>query len=103
MPVIRSNFYRSSFYKKMVGYIASYKNELFSQYFGFKKVRILTVTKSDERIKSMIKVNKDLHDLRKGFNLFLFTQDTMIDIYKPERVFKKIWLSGQGKKCGLYK
>jgi len=87
----------------MVGYIASYKNELFNEYFGFKKVRILTVTKSDERINSMIKANRDLHDLGNGFNLFLFTRDSLIDTSKPGRIFKEIWLSGQGKKCSLHK
>ena len=101
MPVRRVNFYRSSFYKKMVGYIASYKNELFSQYFGFKKVRILTVTRSDERIKSMIKVNRDLHDLRNGYNLFLFAKNEAIDIQMPERIFKQIWINGRGRKICL--
>lgn len=37
MPIRRTNFFRSSFYKKMVGYVASYRNELFSEYFGLKK------------------------------------------------------------------
>jgi hypothetical protein len=85
----------------MVGYIASYKSELFSEYFGFKKVRVLTVTKSDERIKSMIKVNKDLHEKGNGYNLFLFTKNDLIDIDKPDKVFKRIWITGQRKKFTL--
>ena len=101
MPVRRTNFYRSSFFKKMVGYIASYKNELFSEYFGFKKVRVLTVTKSDKRIKNMVKVNKDLHDLQNGYNLFLFAKDETINIQMPERILKRIWINGQGRKVSL--
>lgn len=101
MPVRRTNFYRSSFYKKMLGYIASYKNELFSEYFGFKKVRVLTITKSDKRIKNMINVNKDLHDLRNGYNLFIFARDETINIQMPERTFKRIWKNGQGRKISL--
>jgi len=101
MPVRRTNFYRSSFYKKMLGYIASYKNELFSEYFGFKKVRVLTVTKSDKRIKNMIKLNKDLHDLRNGYNLFLFARDETIKMQMPERIFERIWINGQGRKVSL--
>ena len=101
MPVRRANFYRSSFYKKMVGYISSYKNELFSKYFGFKKVRVLTMTKSDERIKNMIKVNKNLHDLKNGYNLFLFAKDETINSQMAERIFKRIWKNGQGKKISL--
>jgi len=103
MPIRRTNFFRSSFYKKMVGYLASYGNELFSEYFGFKKIRILTVTKSDERIKSMIQVNKDLHDMGKGYNLFLFTKNELINIDNPEKVFKQIWINGQGKKYTILK
>jgi len=60
MPVLRTNFFRSSFYKKMVGYVASYKNELFSEYFGIKKVRVLTVIKSDERIENIIRGYKNV-------------------------------------------
>jgi len=101
MPIRRTNFYRSSFYKKMVGYIASYKNELFSEYFGFKKVRVLTVTKSDERINNMIIVNKSLHNMGNGYNLFLFAKDNAIDIQIPERIFKQIWINGRGRKDSL--
>jgi len=101
MPIKRMNFYRSSFYKKMTGYVASYRNGLFSEYFGFKKVRILTVTKSDERIKNMVKVSKDLHHSGNGYGLFLFTVDENIEIHNPERVFDQIWISGQGRKSSL--
>jgi len=101
MPVRRSNFFRSSFFKKMVGYLASYNNGLFSQYFGFKKVRVLTVTKSDERIKSMIKVNKELHHMGNGYNLFLFTKNELINIDKPEIIFRQIWINGHGRKCHI--
>ena len=103
MPIKRTNFFRSSFYKKMVGYIASHKNELFSQYFGFKKVRILTVTKSDERINNMIKANRDLHHSGHGYGLFLFSHIEHIDIQKPGKLFKKIWIDGQGKHQSLLK
>jgi hypothetical protein len=98
MPIRRTNFFRSSFYKKMVGYVASYKNDLFSEYFGLKKIRILTVTKSDDRIKSMIQVNKGLHDKGNGYNLFLFAKNDLINIDKSEKLFRQIWTNGQGKK-----
>jgi len=101
MPVKRTNFYRSSFFKKMVGYVASHRNELFSEYFGFKKVRVLTVTKSDERINNMIKVNKFLHNQGKGYNLFLFVKNELINIDKSDKVFKQIWINGQGKKSTI--
>ena len=101
MPIKRTNFFRSSFYKKMVGYIASHKKGLFSQYFGFKKVRILTVTQSDERINNMIAVNKELHHRGLGYGLFLFSHIEQIDILKSAKLFRKIWMDGQGKQHTL--
>jgi hypothetical protein len=101
MPIKRTNFYRSSFYKKMVGYIASHKNRLFSEYFGLKKVRILTVTQSNERINNMIAVNKDLHHSGHGYGLFLFSRIEHIDIEKPDKLFSKIWIDGEGKHHNL--
>ena len=98
MPIKRTNFFRSSFYKKMVGYIASYKKELYSEYFGFKKLRILTVTKSDDRIKNMIQVNKILHEKGNGYNLFLFTKNELINIEKSGNLFGQIWINGRGEK-----
>ena len=97
MPIKRSNFFRSSFYKKMVGYIASHKNELFSHYFGFKKVRILIVTKSEERISNMIQANRDLHPRGHGYGLFLFAPSKHFDIQNPGKLFRKIWIDGYGK------
>ena len=85
----------------MVGYIASYKKELFSHYFGFKKVRIVTVTKSEERINNMIVANKELHQSGLGYGLFLFSHLENIDIQKPDKLFKKIWIDGQGKRQRL--
>jgi hypothetical protein len=60
-----------------------------------------TTAKSGERIKSMIKANKELHELGNGYALFLFAIHEDIDLKKPERVFKKIWLNGQGRKDHL--
>jgi len=101
MPIKRTNFIRSSFFKKMTGYTASHRNGLFSDYFGFKKVRILTVTKSDERIKNMIKVNKELNNLGKSLNLFLFTKEELFHIDKPMNILKPIWMDVRGKRTSL--
>jgi len=51
----------------------------------------------------MIQVNKALHDMGNGYNLFLFTRDEAIDIQIPESVFKLIWRNGQGKIDSLLK
>ncbi len=102
MPVKRKNFYRSSFHKKMVGYVASFRGEYYSKYFGFKKIRILTLAKSQKRIKSMIRASKQLHETGKGYNLFLFIQDKEIILNDSSRIFKKIWVDGRGKNLSIY-
>ena len=38
------------------------------------------MTKSDERIKIMIKANKELHELGDGYALFWFAKDEDIDL-----------------------
>ena len=85
----------------MIGYMASYRNGLFSNYFGFKKIRILTVTKSDERIKNMIKVNKELNNQGKGLKLFLFAKKELFHIENPVNILKPIWIDGRGKRISL--
>lgn len=101
MPVKRSNLYRSSFYKKMAGYISSFRQKLYGKYFRFSKARILTLAISNQRIETMIEVNKQLHPKDEGYRLFLFTRDKAIDVKNPGRVLKKIWLNGRGEKTSL--
>ncbi len=101
MPVKRRNFYRSSFYKKMVGYLKSYQQNLYRENFDFQRPRILTIAISNERIESMINASKELHSKGRGHGYFLFTRDKAISLAKAERVLKTIWLNGRGERTSL--
>jgi hypothetical protein len=97
MPVARSNLYRSSFYKKLVGYWESYRQDLFKEYFGLKGARVLTVTKSQQRIDNMIEANKKMDERGKGMRMFLFATRDDITIEDPDRILKGIWKDGRGE------
>ena len=97
MPVKRVTFNRSSYFRHMVGYIASYRNRLYSQYWGFKNVRVLTVTGSEKRIQSMIDLNAELHPKKQGYGQFLFTHEKAINLDEKDNAFKEIWVDGTGQ------
>jgi hypothetical protein len=95
MPVLSTNLYRSSIFKKLVGYWQSRGAGLFTRNFGFKAARVLTVTKSQERIDSMIAACQQVDERRKGSKMFLFTRDQNITLTKPTVIFDAIWQSGR--------
>jgi len=95
MPVIRSSLYRSSFYKKLVGYWESYQQNLFQKYFGFKGARMLTVAKSVQRVDNIISANKQVDSRKKGSKMFLLSTQDSFDIDSPQKVLEKIWRNGK--------
>lgn len=101
MPVVRHNLFRSSIYKKMVGYSASMNDKLFGKNFGFKKVFVLLVTTSEERINNMLKLNKTIHPQGKGFRLFKFIDSRDIHLDHPENLLGISWTNGQGEKVNI--
>ena len=96
MPIRSANLGRSSFFKKMVGYFESWKGDLFQKNFGFKNPRVLTLTSSNERIKSMVAAGKELDPRGKGLRMFLFAPAKTLDLAKPEKILGKVWINGRG-------
>jgi hypothetical protein len=101
MPVRRVNLLRSSFYKKMFGYHHAWKEDVFEKTFHFRNARVLTVTTSRERIENMIEVGRQLDTRRKGLGMFLFVPQDIMSLEDPEVLFRRIWRSGNGKKCSI--
>lgn len=95
MPVIRSNFYKSSFFKKLVGYWESYQQDLFRKNFGFIGARMLTVGKTNQRINNIIEANKQVDGRKKGSRMFLFLPQDKIDLAQPEQLLEQIWQNGR--------
>jgi hypothetical protein len=70
MPVMRPNFEKSSFYRKLIAYEATWSQNIHRTRFGFNRFRVLTVTTGAERVKHLIDACRQLE---RGQGLFLFT------------------------------
>lgn len=95
MPVDRKDLFASSFLKKMIGYWEGYEKDLFKKTFGFKGARVLTLTKSNERIKNMIEANKQVDSRHQGSKMFLFTTLNNISLANPAKILEPIWQNGR--------
>lgn len=95
MPVIRTNLYKTSFFKKMLGYWHSWQEGLFEKTFGFKNARVLTITKSEARIKSLIEANKEVDGRKKGTRMFLFAQGKSFTLADPGQILAQVWQNGR--------
>lgn len=90
MPVKRANLSQTSMYRKFLAYDATWQNGIHRARFGFHRFRVLTITKSTERLHSLIET---CSQLKSGHGLFLFTDHASIS--KPEDVFGPIWHSAK--------
>jgi hypothetical protein len=70
MPVTRQRLSQTSFHRKMLAYEATCSQKIHSTRFGFSRFRVLTVTKSAERLKSLVGACSELKH-RQGLFLFL--------------------------------
>jgi hypothetical protein len=96
MPVVRTNLSQSSFHRKLLAYQATWAQGVARSHFGFHRFRVLTVTTSAARVKSLIDA---CSQLKRGRGLFLFADRTILE--KPG-LFSLPWKTGsQGKTTRL--
>jgi hypothetical protein len=97
MPVKRRNLSQTSFYRKLLAYEATWSQSIHRTRFGFHRFRVLTVTTSSERVRSLVEA---CSQLKNGHGLFLFTDQGSLE--KPDNIFSPIWQSGrQGESRSL--
>jgi predicted transcriptional regulator len=101
MPISASQHDRSSFYSKMLRYWESWRQNLFYKEYGQKNARLLTVTVSENRIRSMIEANKRIDPRGLGLRMFLFAPQKLFDLKRPERLFDRVWINGRGEQVSL--
>jgi hypothetical protein len=101
MPIKSADMFRTSFYKKMLGYWHSWRQGLFEKTFPFKSARVLTVTKSQDRIRNMVAAGKALDPKGKGLRMFLFAAEKQFNPKAPEDILGKIWTDGRGETVSL--
>ncbi len=88
MPVIRRTLSQSSFYRKLLGYEATWLQSIHRTRFGFHRFRVMTVTTIPGRVQSLVDA---CAQLKSGKGLFLFADQTVLE--KPD-LFSSIWKSG---------
>jgi protein involved in plasmid replication-relaxation len=86
MPVQRQNLSQTSFYRKLIAYEATWAQSIHRTRFGFHRFRVLTVTTSPARVKSLVEV---CSQLKHGHGLFLFVNHSYLT--NPGDFFSQIW------------
>jgi DNA-binding Lrp family transcriptional regulator len=93
MPVTRRNLSQTSFYRKLLAYEATWTQNLHRTRFGFHRFRVLTVTTSAARVKSLVDA---CSQLERGHGLFLFADQTILS----GDMFSSIWQTGKPGETG---
>jgi hypothetical protein len=86
MPVMRRNLSQTSLYRKFLTYEATWAQSIHRKLFRFERFRVLTVTTSAARLKSLVKT---CSQLKTGHGLFLFTDRTFLD--RPTDILSMSW------------
>jgi hypothetical protein len=90
MPVMRKNLSQTSFFRKLRAYEATWSQSIHQTRFGFHRFRLLTVTTSSERVKSLVEA---CSKLERGQGLFLFADSSVLD--RPGEMFSAVWQTGE--------
>jgi len=95
MPVTRRTLSQTSFRRKLLAYEATWTQKIHQRHLGIHRFRVLTVTTSATRVKSLVEA---CSQLKCGHGLFLFADKTILS----GDIFSAAWQSGkQGEASGL--
>jgi hypothetical protein len=94
MPVTRRSLAQTSFFRKLLAYEATWSQSIHRTRFGFHRFRVLTVTTSAERVKSLVDACSQLNS---GHGLFLFADKSILE---TENIFSAIWQTGRPGETG---
>jgi DNA-binding Lrp family transcriptional regulator len=88
MPVVRSELTQTSFYRKLLAYEATWTQKIHQRHLGIHRFRVLTVTTSAARVKSLLEA---CSQLKRGHGLFLFADRTVLE----KDLFSAVWRRGK--------
>jgi hypothetical protein len=91
MPVVRSNFQRTSFNRKLLVYWEAWKKKLHVDQFGVGQIRVLTITDSAKRVENMLDAVDEI-TAGKGSNFFLFGHRSQLHDVRP---LDALWRTGK--------
>jgi len=95
MPVVRKNLLQTSFYRKMLAYATTWSQSLHRTLFAFHRFRVLTVTTSAARVKSLVEA---CSKLKRGQGLFLFGDRSALE--ESADILSPIWQTGRPGETG---
>jgi len=88
MPVVREKLAQSSFYRKLLAYEATWSNKVHQRHLGIPRFRVLTVTTSQPRVKSLLDA---CSRLQRGHGLFLFADQSVLQ----KDLISAVWQCGK--------
>ena len=88
MPVVRQKLSQTSFYRKLIAYEATWANKVHQRHLGIPRFRVLTVTTSAARMKSLMDA---CSRLQRGHGLFLFADRTVLE----KDLLAAVWQCGK--------
>jgi hypothetical protein len=94
MPVIRNNLFQTSLYRKLLAYAATWEQDIHRTRFGFHRFRVLILTKSPDRVQSLIEA---CGKLKRGHGLFLFADQSILEA--PD-LLSAAWQTGKPGQTG---
>jgi hypothetical protein len=93
MPVKRQTLSQTSFNRKLLAYEATWAQDIHRRHLGINRFRVLTVTTSAARVKSLVEA---CSELARGHGLFLFTDKNALS----GDLFSHVWQSGRPGETG---
>ena len=88
MPIVREKLAQSSFYRKLLAYEATWTNKMHHRHLGIPRFRVLTVTTSAARVKSLLDA---CSRLQRGHGLFLFADQSVLQ----KDLLTAVWQCGK--------
>ena len=88
MPVVRQKLSQTSFYRKLLAYEATWANKVHQRHLGIHRFRVLTVTTSAARVKSLLDA---CSRLPRGHGLFLFADESVLQ----KNLLSAVWYCGK--------
>jgi hypothetical protein len=93
MPVVRHTLSQTSFYRKLLAYEATWTQKIHQRHLGIHRFRVLTVTTSAARVKSLVQA---CSQLGRGQGLFMFADKTILS----GDIFSAAWQTGRPGETG---
>jgi hypothetical protein len=87
----RSTMTRERFVQKLENYWRWYRTGGHTEKLGIKGFRVLTMTKSEERVRSLVLATRGSSELSSALRMFWFASELRIAVTEPARVLEPIW------------